>query len=203
MTQKPDVIADIVHRSRAGDQIATAHISLASELAKKGNRKAKAVVEKVLAYCKAHPLILRSHMSFFGAESPPALEAQGPAYTLRKNLASGAFSGKGLSFLVLALGKFAVPILQRETDLLAKNSEVLVAARDALADDECRAAFDRGLRECKAPKALEAAITQMPPPCQKACQLGAVLGRARALQGVTRGAPLRVLCVDTAWELGE
>lgn len=208
MAKIDTTVSELVQRSRLGDQVATATITVVADQARRGDTKAEQVRQKILKYCEQNPIRLDSHMSFFGVESPPAREAAVmDAITLRQNLHTGRFTDKGLAVLLLSLGKYATGILFHGPSLLPDEegpSEILIAARDALVGEDCKAAFDCGNKLTNQPELLQAQLDRMTPPQKKACHLGILLGRARRLQAVAQPrVPLKILCAETAWELGE
>lgn len=54
--QLADAAREVVMRSRAGDQVAMAHIVRVHEGAKAGNKTLKATSDAIHAYCKKHPI---------------------------------------------------------------------------------------------------------------------------------------------------
>jgi hypothetical protein len=200
-------VIDLVQRSRLGDQVATATIATIAAKAKSGDKAAEKVRRNILKYTEKHPQVVCAHLSMFGIDRPLKEDIVGDARILHRNLGTGRFSGAGLAILILGLGEYATGVLFYGPWLFATKegpNPILDAVREALADDSCRAAFDVGNRATNRPAVLEKLTAKMGAPQKKACHLGILLGRARRLQAVSKpGTPIRVLNVETAWELGE
>jgi hypothetical protein len=200
-------IGDLVQRSRLGDQVATATIAVVADKAKSGDRKAEKVRQQILKYCKVNPIKLDCHMSFFGVDTPVREDVTADALLLRRSLHTAQYSDKGIALLILSLGGFATGILFHGPSLFADSdgpNEIVTAARNALEGDDMRRAFDLGNRATNRPDILETKLGRMTDPQKKACHLGILIGRARRMQAVAEpGTPLSLLCMDTAWELGE
>lgn len=193
-------VADLVQRSRLGDQNATASIAVISTRAKRGDGPAKRVRNAIIKYATKNPPQPVVVSPTFGIDEPEPDEAVRVGRCLWRNLHTSRYSGAGISILVLSLGRSAPHLLADAPNLVDAAKEV----RAAFSGEGCQAAFDLGAAKSAQPSYLSAVISHFEPPEQKALQLGYLIGKASRIQRVRDPRqPIAILALDTAWEMGE
>lgn len=174
--------AQLVERSRNGDQVATSIISRVRKQAEKGNKLAKESLNEIVRYAKANPPYTpagaeAAELSAFCAEPNQNIDNIGPA----------------LSKVALANPNSASVAIANSCNATALAKEL----NAALEHDGFLLAF-------KNPGQFLKVMRKLDHESQHAALLGFVLGLACRLQAVRKpNAPIGIYSQVVAWELGE
>jgi hypothetical protein len=187
-----EAAANLVERSRSGDQNATASIIVVREEAKKGSARARAAFKALMAYARGHS----------PASSAFAGDGRRQQLPMPANALSGLLSRHPRVF-------FAALINARQYQNGLIGAIIALSTQRAFTDSRVagmascfesrgdRAAFLYGVRNISA-------TSTMPQPSNPAVSFGRAIGMARAIQNVADGyAPIATISPSAAWELGE
>lgn len=199
--------AELVERSRAGDQVAMSQMMLIQEVAKDDKdprqENAKRSLDAMWKYGKAHPA---GAGSAFGAELKKQAEADRLSQLMAATMGSEEYS-RALVNIAPEIAKNSVPkaivtLANGPTLLERADQEPLIKLiADSIEDPDARTAFAIGVKHSD--QVAEAA-KRLPPQCQAMLRLGYLLGQARKIQAVRlKKTPVSNFCPDVGWELGE
>lgn len=194
--------AELVTRSRLGDQVAMSQLCLVREEAEKGNKGAQRSLAILLDYIQKHPI---ESTSRFGDEMRRDNEADRLSELMFATMGNEDSYPRAVINLVPEIAKNdfnkAIVTLANGPSLLG-NGEVIIAIANTFTDEQVRAAFARGVKYCEL--AMKDGYKELPPECQAMVRLGYLLGSARKIQAIRHpNIPISALSSDAGWELGE
>lgn len=205
--QSIQVIAELVERTRLGDQIATAQIAVIADRGRKGDKKSAAIAKRIIDWAVKHPRKVEEHVSMFGLDVVQADDVKDAGKLLWKNLHTGNYSGAGVVVLLFSVGQYATGLLAHGPLLCpqsGKANPIIEAVHNAFPTESYKEAFQLGFTKSNDIPAITAAMQSADEAEKKALQAGVILGRARRIQAVSlTQAPISVLSLDTGWEFGE
>jgi hypothetical protein len=200
-----DLAAELVTRSRLGDQVAMAQMCLVREHAEKGHPGAKRSMAALTNYVKRHPI---ESTSRFGDEIRRDNEADRLAELMFATMGNEEAYPRAVINLAPEIAKNdfnkAIVTLANGPSLLGNGNDVpiILAIANSFTDDQIRAAFARGVKYCE--NAMKDGYKELPPECQSMVRLGFLLGSARKIQAVRLpNVPISALSPEVGWELGE
>ncbi len=199
--------AELVDRTRQGDQNAEALICQIRDTARKGNVKAKKALQALEEYVQKHPI--EAHISF-GEESQMGVEVDFEderkcdvcAHAFYHALANDGDYVKVVRtkippLVVLSVNKAITSLANGPSLLAGRHGNLIAEVRESFTEEE-QLAFADGIKH---------GITELAsvrPDLQAAFLFGHVLGTARAYQAVRLPhTPLRVLGPQVGAEFGE
>lgn len=210
--------AELVRRSYAGDQNATATLYRIGEEARKGNQRAVVSYQAAKAYIDknpAQPFRLGIEEPVLIAEGSVSTESSEPAKTqsaevrkppVPRGLFDKLFNPELTALCIVRACHYkngmpaAAAVLASGPPLT--NPVVSQFGRDNFGSEEARAVFFHGVRNSST-DSWDQVAPQLDMPSKRCFAIGQCFGRARNIQAVRAGGPVTAISPVAGWELGE